>query len=151
MSSSNIRQAIIDKMKENSLSLGAIAKKSQVKKNTVYNIVAGLSKNPGIDAIEAIASALDCSIDELLGKTTTSHHLSNKKEKIYELSIDLFKNVLDFVVKQIEDKDIDISFNETMGIIKEAYIFSLQKNSGQISVSFIEWLIENKIKSFDEL
>ncbi len=150
MSVSNIRQVILEKMEEENLSVWDIAKKSHVKKNTIYNIVAGLSKNPGIEAVAAIASALNCSIDELFGNDINfSQQKSIKKEKTYEFSVSLFNDVVDCVNKKIANRHTDISFNEVMEIIKEGYIFSLQKNSNQLSISFIEWLVENRVKKFE--
>lgn len=50
--------------KAKGLSLDELSKKSGVPKGTLSKITAGITKNPNLDTVQAIARALDCKLDD---------------------------------------------------------------------------------------
>ncbi len=141
-----IKQEILSRIEEKNLTIGLLERKAKLPNNTIRNIISGTSKNPGINSLTAIAKVLECSVDELLGKKIESRTGISylRLAEHSELSLELFKEIIDFIESYIKQHKVKISFEDFLFFIKESYIFALNKNSKKVSTSFVEWIIENR-------
>lgn len=65
----SIQENLQTRMEDKDLSPHELERKAGLKESAVRNILSGRSSNPGIESLTAIADTLDCSIDDLVGKT----------------------------------------------------------------------------------
>jgi transcriptional regulator with XRE-family HTH domain len=137
----NIKKQILDRIYLKNLSISSLERKAGLKKGTARNIVSNISQNPTIDTLAAIASVLDCKVDDLIS-TTTLANIPPVIEEDYGFVVSLFTETTRCSVEYIEKKSINISLNNAIQAIKEAYIFFLTKKSSKIDQEFIEWVIE---------
>ena len=144
MLAEQLRQSIIDKIRTKELNVNSLEKKAGLKKNSVRNIILGTSNNPSIGTLDAIASVLGCTIDELIGKKTISDINNDNNKESHELLMDLFCQIVDFIEKLTTEQNLTLSLEELLYFIKESYIFSLN-GSKELNPQFIEWLIKNKL------
>lgn len=63
-----LKDVIRSKLKEKGMSNLELVEKSGLPLSTVNKIINGLSLSPRLDTLEAIATALDCSIDDFVSK-----------------------------------------------------------------------------------
>lgn len=132
----NLEELIKD---ENSnTNTAALAKKSGLNRETLTHILMGRTKNPGIYTIMKIADALNISLDELVGRKPKTQKKSNFNSTIDEYN--LFKNVVIYVLSQIENKK-EFSMQYFTNCVYEIYRFSIKK--GQLDQDFGHWYIEN--------
>lgn len=100
-------QKLMEKHGYNNVSL---AKKINMTRLSILNILHGKNKNPSITTVSALAQALDCSIDELIGHNYTSLQVN---PKLLETA---------FAALAIELKDQDMTIDEWCNALKELYI-----------------------------
>jgi len=142
----NIKKQILDRIYLKNLSISNLERKAGLKKGTARNIVSNISQNPTIDTLAAIASVLNCKVDDLISSTTTDINIKASVEEDYKLEVTLFWEIVEYILSNARDKNISLTLNDTISVIKQAYIFLLTKKNKEIDREFIGWLIDNKLK-----
>lgn len=147
MLAEKIKKQILERMEGKNLNVSTLERQANLPVNSIRNIIYGSSKNPGIKSLTAIAEVLGCGIDDLLGKQEARKIKKNPEEapEYNELIIDLFDEIVNCIEVHVKQHNITLTFEQFLSLIKEAYIFSLRKNSNKLNPSFIEWLIENRV------
>jgi hypothetical protein len=142
----SLKRQIIGRAAGKFISIGALEKKAGLKRNVLRNILKGASKNPSISILLATASALECSILDLLEKNVAPEpkNISNHYNK------DLLRDVFDTVLEVSEKKKIPLSSQDIFTILKEVYYYSINKNESKADKSFSEWFITEHIKKFNK-
>ena len=122
-------------MKERSLRIVDLEAKAN-KGRVVNNILSGSSTNPTIDTVKSLAEALNIDIEDLL-----SDRDLNK-----DLNLFLFKDSFMKVVNEIEPivSKYNISFNNVLSLIKEAYYYAHDLNLKSADEQFIKWIIKQR-------
>jgi transcriptional regulator with XRE-family HTH domain len=139
--SSHLQEQIRTRMEAQDLTIYALEKKAGIKRSAARNILQGLSKKPGGEVLLAIAKALDCRIEDLLGEdhekatiTKTSTPKAN-----YQWNEKLCLDSVKAVAKQLGDRELN--FEQVLAIIKEVYRYSIKKNSDKADIDFVNWLV----------
>lgn len=133
---------IAQRIKELNINIYSLEKSSGLGSRAIRNIIDGSSKNPGIKVICAIALALNCSIDDMVGlqKDIKQPEKINRK---YKWHTTLFLKVIQNVIKYIEEKKYTISMEDVLYFIEKIYIFSI--DTLELDQKFLQWLIDEKM------
>ncbi len=147
--SPNIQQQLKTRMESKSLSPAALEKKAGLKRGVIGNILRGSSKNPTSETLVAIADILGCSLDDLLNRSPVKQRedslFSLEKEMGVQLpktpwDADLYSKTVSAVILSLQTKNLSLSAEQAMILIKEVYQYSLSKNQHEVDKNFAEWL-----------
>lgn len=130
-----LKRNIVDIVKQKGISIRRLERDAGLHKNFISNFLHDKSKNPGIDSIIRIATVLDVSIDELIGKEA--------EHKIYDLTItrgDILSEVINYLLLVIQNKKNDtLKLEQFFDAVHEVYTFSLKKEA--FDKDFADWFI----------
>jgi transcriptional regulator with XRE-family HTH domain len=119
-----------------------LATRAGVTQDSLSLILLGKTKNPGVYTIAKIAKALDCSIDELLGRDAARTNIEDVCGKQIELKQDLVVNCTTKIIELLERGKIQTSLGKFLHILKNVYGYSLYKRSDTVDADFAGWFIE---------
>ena len=130
-----LKQNIVNIVKQKGLSIRKLERDAGLHKNFISNFLHDKSKNPGIDSIIKIASVLNVSIDELIGKEL--------EHKIHDLAItrkDIFFDAVNYLLAAIQTrKNTTFKLEKFFNAVHEIYVFSLKKDT--FDKEFADWFI----------
>ena len=132
----------------NEINLSSFENKAGLKRNAIHNILYDKSKNPTIENVVKIAEALDCSIDELLGRDEYfKKYIKNHRSEI-EYNAKLFNEILETVNKYIESNKIsNPSVGDVLHSIEEIYEYSISTTKSALDDKFALWFLKNQFKT----
>ena len=148
----DLQEQIQSRLEDKQISARELEKKAGLKVSAVQNILSGRSTNPGIESLMAISKLLDCSVDELMGKSSSrSSALTNQKENNHEANIawnyELYQNCVNAVERQLQSKNLNPkdmpNSKQVLFFIKEAYIYSSEGGSNTADLRFTKWIIDS--------
>ncbi|WP_039454886.1 helix-turn-helix domain-containing protein [Candidatus Jidaibacter acanthamoebae] len=153
MLAEKLREIIAQKIEEQKRTISSVEKIAGLPQNAVRNIVEGRSQNPTITTLHAIARALNCSLDELIGNLSSSNVAgfnSNKADKhldSIEWNPDLFHKITEAIIAYIKEINLQPKLPQILFFIEESYVYSVTKKNNEFDPQFIEWLIEHNLKN----
>lgn len=147
--SSHLQQQIQTRMEAKKLSIYALEKQAGLKKNTAWQILHGVSKNPRTDSLKAIADVFECSVDDLIGPSENDSETAIAKtiiplKGIHAWNEKLYVNITKLVSKSIATRKLDLKVEHVMALVYEAYKYSIAKSSSKADQDFVNWLLNNK-------
>lgn len=119
-------------------SIASIERKAGVKRNNLYNIIKGTSKNPSATLIQALADTFGVSIEELFSKDGIKEYPGAEK-------LTLFADITNKMVEEIKSIDMQITISEVKALINDAYQYSVNSNLNSLDQGLIRWFIQLKI------
>lgn len=134
-----LAQIIRHKLKEKRLSAHALEKLAGLRSSAVHNILQGRSKNPTLQTLQAISSALDCSMQELVDNAENP-----AKQSDIEWDFALYEKAVQLTYRLFQEHNINLNKQKTLAYIDEIYNYSLSANIDDIDQRFAEWLL-NKV------
>lgn len=139
----NLGKKIKEILNEQNVSASALERKAGIGPSSLQNILQGRVKNPSLEIIKAIASALGYTVSELLGETSKpSHILAILKDK--EWNQQLYLNVIKTVLAAYEQQDIKADKIEILEAIENIYDYCLKYDKKKPDRDFVEWTIIQK-------
>lgn len=130
-------------MDSQNLSAHALEKKAGLKSCVVSNLVSGRSKNPTFETIVNIATALGCSIPDLLGEPKRSDFVIRREsENDAGIDIQLFEKVVCSVTSKLTEHKVNILIDTVFSLIQEAYIYSSKTTNKEVDSQFIDWIVD---------
>lgn len=136
--STKLVNCIKRKMQENNLTIASLERLANLKENAISNIIKGRSKNPTISTLSAIAKALNCSVDTLIG-----HQYKQYNETIPWNHI-TFYGITKIINNTILEKNLSsLTTIKIIDIIEETYFTSMISNNQHIDYTFIQWIVDN--------
>lgn len=114
-----------------------IEKSTGLNRNTVYSIVSGSSKSPSVHNLQLIAKALNVSLESIL--------IGGGDFKLDSLSSEqmiVFAKATDATIKIMVEKDLNVSLDKLISLIKEVYQYSIKIDPPTIDERFIHWVID---------
>jgi hypothetical protein len=134
-----LKENIVNIVKQKGLSIRKLEREAGLHKNFISNFLHDKSRNPGIDSIIKIASVLNVSIDELIGKEL--------EHKIHDLAItrkDIFFDIVNYLLAAIQTrKNTTFKLEKFFNAVHEIYVFSLKKDS--FDKEFADWFINSQL------
>jgi DNA-binding Xre family transcriptional regulator len=140
-------------LEERKLSTVELERIAGLKSGVVRNITSGRSKNPKIETLKLICKALECSLYDVIDQEVLKHAAEANpiKENTNELDRfeqtapwkhSLFIQCTDTVQHYLKEHKVNVKFSQVINLIKHSYVYALQKNKGEVSHGFTEWLVE---------
>lgn len=142
-----VKYKLQEHFENNDINLSSFENNAGLKRNVIYNILYDKSKNPTIENIVKIADALNCSIDELLGRDEFfKNYIKNYRSGI-EYNEKLFDEVQRTVTKYVKDNNINkVSLGDIIYLIEEIYEYSKNTNNQILDEKFALWILKNQLK-----
>lgn len=144
--SNTIRKILETKMEEKNYNINSLSTKAGLTPFTVRKFFNGVTNSPSFDIIYQIAETLDCSLDELTGRTK----FIPKEQPIiqdYPWDSSLYEKIVKTICSYSKEKNINLSLQSMPSLIDEAYAFSINQNNSKADDKFIKWLVD---KSMDQ-
>lgn len=144
----SLRQQIKSRIEAMDISIRSLERKAGLNIGAINNIISGASANPTTETLMALATALDCSIDELLGRDIKSNSApadALEGFKPFKWNHNLFTSISNELDTQLANRKLSISSKQALSIIQDVYLYSLKKNKEQVEESLVEWLIDKTL------
>lgn len=143
----NIQEQVQSCTENKDVSTRELERQAGLKRGSIQNILDGKSSNPRIEIVMAIAEALNCTVDELLNKSA-SRSANNQAEeensnKTIAWNSALYRDCIKEVENYLQVKNRNLSDEQILYLIKEAYTYSIQGESDKADLRFIKWFIDN--------
>ncbi len=148
-----LQENLQTRMEDKELSPHELERKAGLKESAVRNILSGRSSNPGIESLTAIADMLDCSIDDLVGRTearklkSEQNSSHTKPKEIVTWNADLYQSCVKAVEDYLASKNLASNLNpsgeQILFFVKEVYLYTQKGQANKPDQKFIEWLIDN--------
>jgi transcriptional regulator with XRE-family HTH domain len=126
----------------------ALERKAGLKINVARNIVRGQSKRPTAETLQAIANAMECTVQDLLGvkkEKFTPDPLKAMDDSLLVENSDLLAHSLEGILKITKDNKYTFTLQQMLLILGEAYTYSVKKDPPKVDMDFIEWFIKRII------
>lgn len=141
-----LARQIMTRAKAKNISMSTLGKESGVKDQTIRNILAGRSRKPNAEILHAIASILDCTIEELLidQELFQESDPSQSKEEIRNRPYqnpNLLVEVVNLVNSKVAQNKKTPTIHQVLTSIEEIYLHSLQKNPEKADHDFANWFM----------
>ncbi len=135
-------------MSDRSIATTELSKETNIPYPTLAQLLQGRSVHPKINNLIAIAKYFDVTIDQLIGEQTLSSVTQIEQSLTSDTSDspiwdhNFFSNSCDLFNKLIKEKKVkSISSEVALKIIKEIYIFSLERKIKKPDKQFAEWIV----------
>ena len=146
MLAQNLRENLPKLIRAKNISYTQFEEEAGLHKNYISNFIAS-DAIPRIDIVARIADTLKVSIDELIGReagVVKGLSLPTENTKlILELMDDCFTTIKDL----LEEKNLEISFNRFMYLVKEMYLYCLFRNEKTLDKRFASWFIYHSLQN----
>ena len=139
-----IRVQIAKKMKEQHYNINTLAKKANMHHSRLRQFMNGVAKYPNVDALYTLAEILNCSLDELTGRRKFD---SSDEKKEFDLNCSIYEEIVSVLLPYIEEKGYKPTLSQTTDFIKEAYIFTVEKNRHNVDERVIKWIVDRHMDS----
>jgi len=135
-------------MSDRSITTTELSKETNIPYPTLAQLLQGRSVYPKINNLVAIAKYFDVTVDQLIGEQTLSsvtqieQNLNSDSSDSPIWHSDFFSDSCNLFNKLIKDKKVNsISCELALKIIKEIYIFSLERKIKKPDKQFAEWIV----------
>jgi len=129
-------------IKQKCLNITELERKAGLKKNNIYNITRGLSKNPSVETIQRIADALGITLKELYKEDFSEEKYENNFLNHDHLK--LLDKVVSTVVEEVINLDLRITENRLINVVIEVFRYQKQEPKEQIDKKFINWMLHKE-------
>ena len=141
-----LARQIMTRAKARNISMSTLGKESGIKDQTIRNILAGRSRKPNAEVLHAIASILNCTIEELLidQELFQESDPSQSKEEIRNRPYqnpDLLIEVVNLVNNKVSESKKIPTIHQVLASIEEIYLHSFQKKKKKADHDFANWFM----------
>lgn len=127
------------------LNKAQFAEKAGLHHDVVKKVTTGGIENPGIKTVTAIAQAIGCSIDSLVGYTPRSSAPSSKIISAeLPLNKTLFDSVLIHIYMYLEKNQVSANLGQLIYCIDNIYDYSARRENNTVDISFANWIMDRK-------
>lgn len=129
-------------IKQKCLNITELERKAGLKKNNIYNITRGLSKNPSIETIQRIADALGITLKELYKEDFFEERSENNF--LNQDHLKLLDKVVNTVVEEVINLDLRITESRLLNVIMEIFKYQKLEPKEQIDKKFVNWILHKE-------
>jgi transcriptional regulator with XRE-family HTH domain len=131
-----LKNNILSLIENENISVSALARKSGIKIPTLQNIIYGRVENPTINVLKALSTALNCSLLDLVDEDHSIFFENNWNPE-------LFYDCLEVVGKKLKSKNKELTYENSITIIRELYKYSLKENKSKVSKEMLHILTQD--------
>jgi transcriptional regulator with XRE-family HTH domain len=138
MSHNALQENLQRLIKDRNYPISEIEKIAGQKRNSVYNIIRGVSKKPSAELLQAIADVFGVTVKDLYKPPS---------DNIIELgstNLDLFVKITYAIVTEIRDNSINMPCSKITEFINEVYEYCTSSEISEPDQKFIKWLLKQK-------
>lgn len=145
--STKIQEKINTYLEETGLSVAAFERQAGLKMNVIRNIIKGQSRRPTAETLQAVATAMGCTVADLLGvKASQEFHRKIPSDNSPAIqSKEMLATAFQTVMNSIEEVENQPTLRQTLTLVEEVYLYSLKKEPPSVDKDFVKWLIEKSI------
>ena len=130
------------------LSVSALERKAGLKINVARNILRGQSKKPTAETLQAIANAMECTIQDLLGvqKEVFSSQVKHPVETSLLLEHpEILNEALQCISQVLQEGHYKLTVKQTLLLLEEVYAYTIKKQPLKVDPDFIEWFVKRTV------
>ena len=149
---SHLKENILARIQAKNLSINGLERKAGLKQSAVHNILLGRSKKPSAETLQAIAAALECTLDDLLAQddvlSIDSRKIasSSKNSSQEQVILPLFRDACVQLSDIIASENIEVSLKDLLYLISESYRYAVGKHDQTFDLEFALWLLRTTLK-----
>lgn len=145
---SDLRMQLKKKLLEHNMKASTLEKKAGIRPSSLQNILQGRSKNPSIEILKLAASALNCTVSELLGEQNQYSELSQlQNESSWDQQTYLY--VIEQTAKVCRAHKIPLSKLEFLKAVEQIYTYSQNYQKNKLDADLIDWMLKRSGKDFN--
>ena len=138
----NLKNNIEKALQEHNYTIAQLEKKAGLKKNNVYNILKGIIQNPSSNNIQAIADALEISVEDLLSSKSNHIYTDKMLKEDQKLILDISKKI----IKLSQEYHVPISINDFCNLLKKTFEYNKSFDLKRIDENHLRWTLEQNYK-----
>lgn len=128
------------------LNKAQFAEKAGLHHDVIKKVTTGGIENPGIKTVAAIAQAIGCSVDALIGYTPKNNGINNKiVSAALPFNKSLFDAVLIHIYMYLEKNNICANLGQLIHCIDSIYDYSARRDSHSPDINFANWVLETTL------
>ena len=143
-----LQQRIRNYLDATGLSISALERKAGLRINVARNILRGQSKRPTAETLHAIANAMECTVQDLLGvqKEVFPSQVKRPAESgLFLESPEALNESLQCILKVIQENNYKLTVKQTLLLLEEVYAYTLKKTPPKVDPDFVEWFVKRTI------
>lgn len=127
-------------IKERNIQITELERKAELKKNSVYNIIKGISRKPSAEILQTIADTLGVSIKDLYNPIIKVNDYLGQDDYI------LFQKILPEIIKTIKKLNLVVSETEFSQTLNEVFNYYRHTPDESIDNKIIEWILHQRVQ-----
>ncbi len=125
------------------LNKAQFAIKADVQHDVIKKVTTGAIENPGIKTVTAIAQAIGCSIDSLVGYSPKNESSAKLISADLSLNQTLFNATIIHILLYIDKNNISSSIGQLLHAIDSIYDYSTRREQDAPDNNFANWVLSN--------
>ncbi|WHA05645.1 helix-turn-helix transcriptional regulator (plasmid) [Candidatus Bandiella numerosa] len=126
------------------LNKAQFAEKAGLQHDVIKKVTTGGIENPGIKTVAAIAQAIGCSIDTLIGYAPKDNNFNNKLVSAeLPLNRPLFDAILIHIYIYLEKNNISANLRQLLHCIDSIYDYSARREANSPDINFTNWVLDS--------
>jgi len=126
-------------------SIAALERKAGLKTNVVRNVLRGQSKKPTAERLQALATVMGCTVQELLGVKNESFS-GNVTTRFDESPLidhpEILNKSLGSILEISQENNYTLTLKQSLLLLEEAYSYSIKKDPPEVDRDFIIWFMK---------
>lgn len=147
MDISELRKKLSAVMEKRNLTYKEVEEGSGLPISSLRNFVNGLVKDPRLDVIVSVANFLKIDIKDLINPSPLDevkiYGWGNEK-KLSPMNNSLFLECSQGLVNYCNEKDLRLTYDESLEVISKSYDFSQKYSEGKLDTPFLKWCVDAK-------
>ncbi|MGI4753285.1 MAG: helix-turn-helix domain-containing protein [Janthinobacterium lividum] len=140
MSHTVLQKNLYKFIKERNIQITELERKAVLKKNSVYNIIKGISRKPSAEILQTIADTLGVSIKDLYNPNIKVNDYLGQDDYI------LFQKILPEIIKTIKKLNLVVSETEFSQTLNEVFNYYRPTPDESIDNKIIEWILHQRVQ-----
>ena len=140
MSDTVLQKNLYKFIKERNIQITELERKAELKKNSVYNIVKGISRKPSAEILQTIADTLGVSIKDLYSPNIKVNDYLGQDDYI------LFQKILPEIIKTIKKLNLVVSETEFSQTLNEVFNYYRPTPDESIDNKIIAWILHQRVQ-----
>jgi transcriptional regulator with XRE-family HTH domain len=137
MTLSIIQKNLQKLIREHNLTIAVVERLAGLKKNNLYNIIRGTTKQPSIHVLKAVAEVFKITVNDLYSN-------DDLVESPYNEMLKLLNEICNMVIKEIMISQYNLTHSEITKIISEVYEWSTYNSMKVADYNYIKWILKQK-------
>ncbi|ASX28171.1 transcriptional regulator [Rickettsia sp. MEAM1 (Bemisia tabaci)] len=140
MSDTVLQKNLYKFIKERNIQITELERKAELKKNSVYNIIKGISRKPSAEILQTIADTLGVLIKDLYNPNIKVNDYLGQDDYI------LFQKILPEIIKTIKKLNLVVSETEFSQTLNEVFNYYRPTPDESIDNKIIEWILHQRVQ-----